>query len=104
MYPHIKEPHNYSAALYLRLSKEDDTKEDNSASIKNQRIMLEEYARSQNIKVHDIYIDDGFSGTTFDRPDFLRMIEDIENKKVNMVITKDISRLGYSGSVVKTKI
>ena len=94
MYPHIKEPNNYSAALYLRLSKEDDTKEDNSASIKNQRIMLEEYARSQNIKVHDIYIDDGFSGTTFDRPDFLRMIEDIENKKVNMVITKDMSRLG----------
>ena len=44
--------------------------------------------------LYDEYVDDGLSGTSFDRPDFNRMIDDIENKKINMVITKDLSRLG----------
>lgn len=109
MYPKIDDPQNYSVALYLRLSKEDERKggdkEDDSESIKNQRAMLETYAREQRLSVYDVYIDDGISGTTFDRPSFNRMIADIEAKKVNMVITKDMSRLGrdyvYTGLFVE---
>ena len=100
MYLTIDNPQDYSVALYLRLSKEDDKKErgkdleDDSESIKNQRILLEDYTKEQNLSVYGVYIDDGFSGTSFERPDFERMISDIESKKVNMVITKDMSRLG----------
>ena len=83
----------YKAALYIRLSKEDGDKEE-SESVVNQRKILEEYAKENNYDVYDEYVDDGFSGTNFNRPDFKRMIEDIENKKVNMVITKSLSRLG----------
>ena len=95
MYPIIDNPQNYSAALYLRLSKEDDNKKDtdNSESIKNQRALLEGYAKEQNLTVYDVYIDDGFSGTSRFRPDLMRMCDDIENQNVNMVITKDMSRL-----------
>lgn len=95
MYPKIDEPQNYSAALYLRLSKEDEQKNgSDSESIKNQRALLESYADDQKINVYDVYIDDGFSGTNTNRPALERMLKDIENKKVNMVITKDMSRLG----------
>lgn len=100
MYVTIENPQNYSVALYLRLSKEDDKKEggryvdDDSESIKNQRILLEDFAKEQKLTIYDVYIDDGYSGTSFKRPDFERMIKDIEDKKVNMVITKDMSRLG----------
>lgn len=96
MYPIINDPQNYSAALYLRLSKEDDNKKganENSESIKNQRDMLEKYAKEQKLTVYDVYIDDGYSGTSVMRPDFERMIDDILNHHVNMVITKDMSRL-----------
>ena len=94
MYPIIDNPQNYSAALYLRLSKEDNKGGDNdSESIKNQRALLEGYAQEQRIAIYDVYIDDGFSGTSDKRPDFERMLNDIDKKKVNMVITKDMSRL-----------
>ena len=56
--------------------------------------MLTDFARQQRLDVYDTYIDDGWSGTNFDRPAFQRLIADIEAKKVNMVITKDLSRLG----------
>ncbi|MBR2027814.1 MAG: recombinase family protein [Oscillospiraceae bacterium] len=81
------------AALYIRLSKEDENSEI-SASIVNQEALLREFADKHKIKVYDIYIDDGWSGTTFERPAFKRMTEDIEAGRVNMVITKDLSRLG----------
>ncbi len=93
MYTEISNPMNYQTALYARLSKEDGG-EFESQSIANQRTMLLDYAKKQNLNVFDVYIDDGFSGTSFDRPAFNRMICDIEAKKVNMVITKDMSRLG----------
>ena len=86
-------PEKYNCALYCRLSNEDEL-DGESNSIKNQRDILERYAKENNLNVYDVYIDDGFSGTNFDRPDFQRMIKDIENKKVNMVIVKDTSRLG----------
>ncbi len=83
----------YQAALYLRLSKDDEGVGE-SASIVTQRKMLREYARENKIAIYDEYVDDGYSGTNFERPDFQRMIRDIEQKKINMVITKDLSRLG----------
>ena len=93
MYSEISNPMDYHAALYIRLSKEDEAIGP-SQSVTNQRSLLEEFAQQQRLSVYDIYIDDGWSGTNFDRPSFNRMIQDIEAKRVNMVITKDLSRLG----------
>ena len=81
------------AALYVRLSKEDEN-EGPSESVSNQRSLLEAFVRAHRLSVYDTYIDDGWSGTRFDRPAFRRMIADIEAGKVNLVITKDLSRLG----------
>ena len=83
----------YSVALYIRLSKEDGDKEE-SESVTNQRKILRTYAEENGYKVYDEYVDDGFTGTNFNRPSFKRLINDIENKKVNMVITKTLARLG----------
>ena len=93
MYSEISSPMDYHAALYIRLSKEDEN-EGPSQSVTNQESLLREFVRQQRLDVYDTYIDDGWSGTNFDRPDFQRMIADIEAKRVNMVITKDLSRLG----------
>ncbi|MCL1878066.1 MAG: recombinase family protein [Defluviitaleaceae bacterium] len=82
-----------AAALYIRLSKEDDNGGE-SESIANQRSLLREYCKKHQIYVYDEYIDDGWSGGNFDRPGFKRMIADIESKHVNTVITKDLSRFG----------
>ena len=93
MYLEISNPMDYHAALYIRLSKEDES-EGPSESVNNQQSLLNEFVRQQHLSVYDTYIDDGWSGTSFDRPNFQRMIADIEARKVNMVITKDLSRLG----------
>lgn len=93
MFLEISNPMDYHVALYIRLSKEDES-EGPSQSVTNQQSLLNEFARQHRLSVFDTYIDDGFSGTSFDRPAFRRMIEDIEAKKVNMVVTKDLSRLG----------
>lgn len=84
----------YTAGLYIRLSREDDDKTYESESITNQKSLLLQYVKENNLRVYDIYIDDGYSGTNFDRPDFNRLLKDIELGKINMVITKDMSRLG----------
>ena len=83
----------YNCALYCRLSRDDELQGE-SNSITNQKEILKQYAKENNLNIYDIYVDDGISGTTFDRPDFNRMIQDIEDKRVNMVIVKDTSRLG----------
>ena len=93
MYLEISNPMDYHAALYIRLSKEDES-EGPSQSVQNQESLLREFVQQHRLAVFDTYIDDGWSGTNFDRPAFQRMIADIEAKKVNMVITKDLSRLG----------
>ena len=93
MYLEISNPMDYHAALYIRLSKEDES-EGPSQSVQNQESLLREFVQQHRLIVYDTYIDDGWSGTSFDRPAFQRMITDIEEKKVNMVITKDLSRLG----------
>ena len=84
----------YNVGIYIRLSREDDDKVMMSESITNQKSLLLQYVKENNLRVYDIYIDDGYSGTNFDRPDFNRLLNDIELGKVNMVITKDMSRLG----------
>ena len=87
----------YKVAIYIRLSKEDvDRGYDESESIKNQKTLLIEYVEKlgSNYELVDLYIDPGYTGTNFNRPDFQRMIKDIQAGKVNMVITKDLSRLG----------
>lgn len=84
---------NYMAGLYLRLSK-DDEQQGESVSIGTQRSILTDYCERQGYTVYKTYIDDGYSGMNFDRPGFQEMLEDIEHGKINMVITKDLSRLG----------
>ena len=88
-------PTTYNTALYLRLSRDDELQGE-SNSISTQRMMLRKYAEQNNLKIVDEYVDDGCSGTNFDRPSFKRMIDDIENGKINCVVTKDLSRLGRS--------
>ena len=102
---------SYMAAVYLRLSKEDedlreikDKKESNS--IANQKALILKTLESMpDVTLYDIYIDDGFTGLNFERPNFQRMCKDIYNGRVNMVIVKDLSRLGRdyidSGRYVK---
>lgn len=84
----------FKTAAYIRLSREDGDKSE-SDSVKNQRELLNEFICKQNdLKLVDIYIDDGWSGTNFKRPSFCRMIHDIEEGKINCVIVKDLSRFG----------
>ena len=87
---------DYKVGIYIRLSREDEEKEkyQESESIGNQRTLLMQYIRQNKLNFISEYVDDGVSGTSFDRPAFNRMIADIEIGKINMVITKDLSRLG----------
>lgn len=80
-------------AEYIRLSVEDSNHKGNS--IETQKLILDDYiARNANMRLYDTYIDNGATGTNFNRPDFQRMINDIENGKIDCVIVKDLSRLG----------
>lgn len=84
----------YKVGGYLRLSREDGDKEE-SDSIGSQRSIIEEKVKQlgEEFELYDFYIDDGYTGLNTDRPSFQRMLEDIERKKVNCIITKDLSRL-----------
>lgn len=84
---------NKITALYCRLS-QDDGREGESNSIVNQKAMLKEYALKNHFKNIRYFVDDGYSGTTFDRPSFREMEQLIENSEVGIVIVKDMSRLG----------
>lgn len=84
---------NYRAALYCRLSKDDDQGGE-SISIGTQRSLLTDYCVTHQYLIHKIYVDDGYSGLNFDRPAFQELLTDIESGAVNLVITKDLSRLG----------
>jgi len=87
------------AAIYCRLSR-DDGGDAESNSIGNQREMLRQYAKTKGFVVKSEYIDDGISGTTFERTGFKRMIEDIEAGKIGIVMCKDLSRLGRNNALV----
>jgi DNA invertase Pin-like site-specific DNA recombinase len=88
-----------SAAIYCRLSR-DDGFEGESNSIGQQRDMLLRYCEENGFAVHKTYVDDGYSGTTFERPSFKEMIADTEDGKINIVIVKDLSRLGRNNAIV----
>lgn len=92
----IESPNFYRVGLYIRLSESDEGKsyESESESIINQRNLLMDYVKSKGFTLIDEYVDDGFTGTNFNRPGFQRMIEDINRGYINCVITKDLSRLG----------
>lgn len=100
----MKDKH-FLAAMYLRLSRDDSdigdvtggkgTLKSESNSIGNQRELIRAYIHEQqDIELYDIYVDDGFSGSNFDRPEFKRMMNDVEAGRVNCVIVKDLSRFG----------
>lgn len=89
----MKQPTIYNTAIYCRLSRDDGMEQD-SSSIQTQKEMLTRYCHENGFTPYQLYIDDGWSGTNSDRPDFQRMLSDIEDGKINCVITKDLSRLG----------
>lgn len=107
----IANPEKYIAGLYERLSNEkievgngevivtnEDERE--SGSIQTQKAFLKSFCLDNNIRVYKDYTDDGVSGATFDRPSFNQMIKDIEDKKINLVIVKDLSRFGRLSSKI----
>ena len=77
----------------MRLSRDDENYGD-SVSIETQRTILQQYAKEHGLSVYGEYVDDGWSGTNFERPSFQRMMDDVEAGKVNCIITKDLSRFG----------
>jgi len=87
---------DFNVGIYIRLSQEDKDKkyESDSESIINQKELLRNYVKNNNFNLVKEYVDDGFSGTDFERPGFKSLLEDINNKKINCVIVKDLSRLG----------
>ena len=87
----MKQP--YNTALYMRLSRDDENYGD-SVSIETQRTILRQFAKENQLHVMDEYIDDGWSGTNFERPNFKRMMDDVELGKINCIVTKDLSRFG----------
>ncbi|MCR5146460.1 MAG: recombinase family protein, partial [Clostridia bacterium] len=86
----------YNVGIYIRLSQEDKDKkyESESESVTNQRELLREYVKNNNLNLVEEYVDDGYSGTNFERPGFKRLLDDIHDNKINCVIVKDLSRLG----------
>lgn len=82
-----------TAVAYTRLSVE-EAKEGESSSITNQKNIISKYCEDNNIKLMRIFADDGYSGSNFDRPSFIKMMEYLKTVKIDMVITKDLSRLG----------
>jgi len=97
----ISNPELYSVAVLLRLSKEKLEElriYGESGSITNQRDLLLNFCKENHLKVYDVYSDDGESGAFYDRPEFIRMIDDIEAGRVNLVVVKDLSRFGRVAS------
>ena len=83
------------AGIYVRLSVEDRNDKEESNSVSNQKQLLNEFIKNNSeIQIYDYYIDDGYSGTNSNRPDFQRLLNDVKNEKINTIIVKDLSRLG----------
>ncbi len=83
----------YIAGLYFRLSQEDE-RQGESASIDNQRTILRKYAEERGFEIYGEYIDDGISGTTFQRPEVQRLLDNAKTGIINTIIVKDLSRFG----------
>ena len=89
----MERKHKLRGAFYLRLSKDDDNQKE-SSSISNQRKLLQDYAEKAGCDIVAEFCDDGVSGTTFDRPGFNQLIQAVENGLINLILVKDLSRLG----------
>ena len=89
----MQEMTTYSVGIYARLSR-DDERTGKSVSIENQKEMLTRYVREQGWTLYSYYCDDGVSGTTFDKSGFNKLMEDAAAGKINLILTKDLSRLG----------
>lgn len=87
------QPNQKITALYCRLSR-DDNLEGDSNSIQNQKLILQKYADENGFQNTRFYVDDGYSGTNFNRPAFEQMMDDMSNGDIAVIITKDLSRLG----------
>ncbi len=85
----MKQQQTYNVGVYCRLSRDDKNATAESMSISHQRQMLTSYVKEKGWNIRDIYVDDGISGTTFERPDFQRMIRDVEAGRINCIVTKD---------------
>ena len=83
----------YDVGIYCRLSN-DDERDGESVSIENQKLLLQNYVRQRGWNEVDVYIDDGYSGTNFNRPGVKRLIEDAKAKRINLILVKDLSRFG----------
>lgn len=84
---------DYIVGMYVRLSR-DDERTGESLSIENQKAILNEYIEKQGFTLYDIYVDDGVSGTTFQRPEVQRLLDDAKTGVINTIIVKDLSRFG----------
>ena len=83
----------YNVGIYCRLSN-DDERDGESVSIENQKLLLQQYVKDRGWNLTDIYIDDGYSGTNFQRPGVQRLIADAKAKRINVILVKDLSRFG----------
>ena len=83
-----KQYKNYIAGIYLRLSR-DDERAGESLSIENQKILVTKYVLDKGWEIKDVYIDDGYSGTNFDRPGVKRLLDDAKAGEINTIVVKD---------------
>ena len=88
-----KQYKNYIAGIYLRLSR-DDERAGESLSIENQKILVTKYVKEKGWEIKDVYVDDGYSGTNFDRPGVKRLLDDAKAGEINTIVVKDLSRFG----------
>ena len=89
----------YNAGIYVRISQE-DMKAGESQSIENQKLILTKYVKEQGWNLVDTYVDDGWSGTDFDRPAVQRLLFDAQSRKINLIIRKDLSCFGRNFRVI----
>ena len=92
-------PSHFLVGIYIRLSREDE-KEKESSSVESQRSYLKDYIEKKGYQLIKEYTDDGYTGTNFQRPGFQELLNDIKTKKINMILVKDLSRLGRNNSQV----
>ncbi len=85
--------YTFSVACYCRLSKDDET-DGTSVSIETQQQILSEFCKENHLKIFDFYCDDGYTGTNFNRPNYKRMMTDIDKGLINTIVVKDLSRFG----------
>lgn len=88
-----KQYKNYIAGIYLRLSR-DDERAGESLSIENQKILVTKYVKEKGWEIKDVYVDDGYSGTNFERPGVKRLLDDAKAGEINTIVVKDLSRFG----------